>query len=164
MRKKFVAVIGPSDSGKSTVIRSLTGVLGISDFYGYIEDRSTGLKIYFHSRSPQEHVPENEEIFKELLEDVSKDKKVQGIIFAIQPTTPQKRLSMDKMFELTKKADLENYAFILDPPYGKASVDYEEVKKRVMDKDPFAHVFKLDGRRFAILNAEAIRALSRFPY
>jgi predicted kinase len=161
MQKKFVAVIGPPKSGKSTVIRSLTGMNGI---YGYIVDRSTGLKIYFHARSPQEHAPEDEETFKELLEDLSHDKKVQGIIFAVQPTTPRKRLSMDKMFELTKNAGLENYAFVLDAPYNEASVDFDEVKGRVIGIDPLAHVFKLDGRRFAILNAEAIRALSRFPY
>jgi hypothetical protein len=161
MRQKFIAVIGPRNAGKSTIIRSLTGKIGI---YGYVEDRTTGLKIYFHSRSPQEHARQNEKTFKELLVDVSKDKNVQGIIFAAQPTVPRKRLSMDKMFELTRKAGLENYAFVLGVSNEGASVDFDEVSGRVLECDRSAHVFRLDGRRFAILNADAIRALSGLPY
>ena len=163
MRKKFVAVIGHGKSGKSTIIQSLTGCESRS-FINVIEDRTTGLSIYVHAPSPQEHPQTDIKIFRDILQDILDDAKIQGIVIAIQPTCPTQRLSMEEMFEAAKNAKFESYAFILEPPYGGRLTDFESVQKRVLANDKNAQVYKLDGRRFGILNAEAIRALSRLPY
>jgi predicted kinase len=163
VRKKLVAVIGYGKSGKSTIIQSLTGCESRS-FEGVVSDLADGQSIYVHTASPQEKPETDEERFKIILKQVVKDAAIQGLVIAIQPTMATARLRMEVMFQLAKKAGLLNYAFILDPPRNDASINFEYVSKRVLEGDPDASVFKLNGRRFAILNAEAIRALSRIPF
>jgi hypothetical protein len=120
--------------------------------------------MYVHAKSPQENPATDEKTFIDILQDVLDGKRIQGLAIAIQPTSPRQRLSMDRMFVLAKKAGFESYAFILDPPRGGRSTDFEGVRDRVLAGDPMAQVFKLDARRFAVLNSEAIRVLARLPY
>jgi GTP-binding protein EngB required for normal cell division len=52
--KTFILLIGASNSGKSTVIQSLTGCKSRTADSGYVVDYSTGRKIYVIVSSPQE--------------------------------------------------------------------------------------------------------------
>jgi energy-coupling factor transporter ATP-binding protein EcfA2 len=164
LQKKFVAVIGYPKSGKSTIIQSLSGCNNHSS-HGPVMDTSVNLSVYVHTASPQENPRTTEAVFKEILRDVKKDPNSQGLVIAIQPTIRGKRLRMERMFELAKQDGFESYAFILEHPYlGERIGNFDNIESRVLTSDPDAKVFALDGRRFAILNAEAIKSLSRFPY
>ena len=163
MRKKFVAVIGYGKSGKSTIIQSLTGC-GNRGFTGIVEDLSENRSIYVHAASPQEQPRTDEPAFRRILQKVLRSATIQGIVIAIQPTEPNQRLSMDTVIGLAGQSSFESFAFVLDPPYNNATINFGFVRDRVLASDPNASVFRLDGRRFAILNSEAIRALARFPY
>jgi len=165
LQKKFIAVIGYQKSGKSTIIQSLSGCNSHSS-NGPVKDNSIGLSIYVHAASPQEYPQTTEAAFNKILLDVKTDKNSQGLVTAIQPNAPSKRLLMETMFNLAKQADFESYAFILEYPYDGRRLEptlLYNIKSRVQESDSDAKVFTLDGRRFAILNADAIRSLSRFP-
>jgi predicted kinase len=166
LQKKFVAVIGYPKSGKSTIIQSLSGCKNHS-YKGPVTDASVGLSIYVHAASPQENPKTTEAAFKIILRDVKKNINSQGLVTAIQPNAPNKRLLMETMFDLAKQAGFESYAFILEYPYSGRRLEptlLNKIKSRVQESDSDARVLTLDGRRFAILNAEAIKSLSRFPY
>jgi predicted kinase len=164
MRRKFVAVIGYRNSGKSTIIRSLTGCESRS-FIGEVQDNEANLSIFVHAPSPQERGKVDKKVFENYLQKAKKGQRIQGLVFAIQPTIPNRRLSMEEMFSLARQGGFECYAFILEDPYkGKRIENFENIKSRVLDSAPDARVFALDGRRFAVLNAETIRSLSRLPY
>ncbi|MGD0801847.1 MAG: hypothetical protein ABR906_11070 [Terracidiphilus sp.] len=163
MQKKFVAVIGYRKSGKSTIIRCLTGCENGS-FIGEIHDKEVNLSIFVHAPSPQEHIKTDLKVFDNYLQEAKKGKHIQGLVFAIQPTLPNRRLSMEQMFSLARQRGFESYAFILEHPYkGERIRNFDNIKSRVLDVDPDAKIFALNGHRFAILNAEAIRSLSRLP-
>lgn len=51
--KPFIAVIGSANSGKSTVIKSLTGCKN-GTFRGVIHDNLTGKQVFVCAASPQE--------------------------------------------------------------------------------------------------------------
>ncbi len=164
MQKKFVAVIGYRNSGKSTIVQSLTGCNNRS-FIGYVEDKEANLSIFVHSTSPQEHPATNQAAFDRYLRNAKEKANLQGLVFAIQPTKPRRRLLMETMFNLAKQRGFECYAFILQPPYKNGEVmKFDEIRDRVLSGDSTAKIFALDARRFAVLNAEAIRSISRLPY
>jgi predicted kinase len=162
LRKKFVAVVGYADSGKSTVIQSLSGCNNHST-NEKIRDASVGLCIYVLAPSPQELPVIGEEDFTSILQDVTRDETCQGVVAAIQPTLPTKRLSMEKMFDLARKFRFESFAYVLEFPFckGKKLEDrignLENIKTRILGIDSEAKVFPMDGRRFACLNADLIR-------
>jgi energy-coupling factor transporter ATP-binding protein EcfA2 len=167
LRKKFVGVIGPDKSGKSTVIQSLTGCHDHS-FIGFVYDHSVSSKIWVHATSPQEQPPNHqttEPIYRRYLRRVIQHQDAQGFVIAIRPNLPRRRLSMDRMFQLASQYGFETYAFILDPTYhGQNLGNFNQISNRLLAADPNVQIFKQDGRRFAILTAEAIRAISRLPH
>lgn len=165
LQKKFIAVIGYPQSGKSTIIQALSGCKNHS-YKDHITDDSVGLSIYVHASSLQENPQTAESDFKIVLQDVKKRLNSQGLVIAIQPNAPNKRLLMETMFDLARQAGFESYAFILEYPFDGERLKptlLNKIKSRVQESDSDARVFTLDGRRFAVLNAEAIRSLSRFP-
>jgi energy-coupling factor transporter ATP-binding protein EcfA2 len=167
-RIKFVAVIGKQKSGKSTIIQSLSGCNNHSS-KELITDRSVNSSIYVHAPSPQEDPKTNEVVFSKILDKVLATGGCQGIVIAIQPTLPLRRLRMERMFEIAKKKGLESYAFIIEYPFDKKKSsgrigNFEVIKKRISRSDPSASVVAIDGRRFASLNSEVIRSIARFPY
>ena len=164
MRKKFVAVIGYRRSGKSTIIRSLTGC-GSGAFVGEVCDNAANVSLFVHAPSPQEFGKTDEGAFDKFLQRCKRSQQIQGLVSAIQPTLPNRRLSLEKMFSLARQRGFESCAFILEHPYKGVRIgNFERIKERVLNTDPNARVFALDGRRFAILNAEAIRSLCRLPF
>jgi predicted kinase len=164
MQKKFVAVIGYRKSGKSTIIRSLTGCESGS-FVGEVRDVAAKLSVSVHAPSPQERGKTDKSVFDTHLQRCKRVHRIQGLISAVQPTVPSRRLSLEQMFGLAHQRGFESYAFILEHPYKGAKIrNFENIKDRVVNIDPDARVFALDGRRFAILNAEAIRSRCRIPF
>ena len=100
--KKFIAVIGGHDAGKSTVIVSLTGCRYRS-LQGPVIDELSKEKIYVIASSPQEKELSQEEssqkklsqkkLFQDIISKVGQDKKYQGLIMAIEPSRPRRRIS-----------------------------------------------------------------------
>jgi predicted kinase len=164
MRKKFIAVIGYRRSGKSTIIRSLTGCES-GTFVGEVRDAAAHLSIFVHAPSPQEFGKTDEGVFNEYLQRCKRRQQIQGLVSAIQPTFPSRRLSLEQMFSLASRHGFESYAFILEHPYKGGKIkNFERIKNRVLKIDSDARVLALDGRRFAILNADVIRSLCRLPF
>jgi energy-coupling factor transporter ATP-binding protein EcfA2 len=167
--KKFVAVVGYRNSGKSTIIQSLSGCKSHS-YKGLITDSSVNLSVYVHAASPQEDPRTNEGAFTRILNRVKADASCQGLLIAVQPTLTRERLRMERMFEIARQAGLETYAFVIEFPFDKKRLaqggigNFENIKERILKSDPKAKISSIDGRRFAILNSEAIRSIARFPY
>jgi hypothetical protein len=163
LRKKLIAIVGYGKSGKSTIIQSLTGC-GSRSFIGEVRDKAVGGSIYVYATSPQEQNPSiTQAKFVNLLRKIASDPKIQGLVIAIQPVNPTVRLSMEVIFQLAKQMNFESYAFILDPPWNKASIRFDYVSNRIRESDPNAYIFKLNGRRFAIANSEKIRSITELP-
>jgi predicted kinase len=163
-RKKFIAVVGYANSGKSTIIKSLTGCKD-SSYIGLVQDREINLAMFVHAPSPQEHSATGEKEFINYLKNVKNESLILGMVIAIQPTLARKRIQMDLMFSLAAQYGFECYAFILEYPYnpyrGQKIGNFVNIRDRILKCDPNAKVFPLDGRRFALLNADSIRSLSR---
>ena len=160
-QKKFIAVIGYRRSGKSTIIQSLTGCKNHS-FIGEVLDRELGVTIFVHAPSPQENPKTGEREFAAHLRKTATNRSALGVVIAIQPTLARRRLLMDKMLTLAFQQGFDCFAFILEHPYeGKRIGNVENIKQRILASAPNAKLYSLDGRRFAVLNAESIRALSR---
>lgn len=165
--KKFIAVIGGRDAGKSTVIVSLTGCPNRS-FQGPVTDRSNDENIYVIASSPQEKkLSQNEgnerNEFQNILTQVGQDKKCRGLVMAIQPSRPRIKLSLEDIIqEVQNTNSFEPYLFILEPIYSQppeAQSISTDVNRRLRNTGLVPQV--LDGRRFAFLNARNINQTSQ---
>jgi len=151
--KPFVAVIAKGTSGKSTVIKSLTGC-ETSSFRGFLQDNLTGETILVICSSPQEQ-PISLAKVRELLKRAATDTNCRGVVMAIQPTRPRSRPSMEQIFEEAANFSVfQLHAFILDPKRSGESGNAEEVRVRLNKYG--ADITTLDGRRFASMNARII--------
>jgi Fe-S cluster assembly ATPase SufC len=160
--KPFIAVIGGRKAGKSTVIQSLTGCPK-RGHRGMVTDLTINKSIYVIASSPQEQGLEYE-LFKGILNRVVNEDSILGMVMAIQPTKPVKRLSLEDIFrEVQSTGKLASTAVILHPPYkkSKSSPDPNVVRKRLKALNIDLH--ELDGRRFAHLNAATVRQLAQMP-
>ncbi len=156
--QKFVAVIGTRNSGKSTVIKSLTGC-PLSTFRGHVEDKTTGKTIHVLCNSPQE-TPLSRMQFRNVVQRAMKDPKSQGLVMAIQPTRPHTRLSLEDIFqEVVSTSAFELHAFILDPARNGGPSTSAAVLARL--KAFRAKILVLDGQRFAHINAQLINRRTR---
>lgn len=158
--KKFIAVIGPARSGKSTLIQSLTGCHSHSA-RRLVIDRATERQIWVVANSPQE-APLNRRWFVRIVDEVASRPSILGLVVAIQPTRPTTRLSMEVIFQIVEETrSFSKFAFLLDPPYrGRQSRSLRaEVQERL--RNFRVRVRILDGRRFALINASEIRRQSR---
>lgn len=159
--KPLVLVIGGRDSGKSTIIASLTGCPS-HNYRGLVKDKTSGRQIYVVTSSPQEAglTPAK---FRGILRTVSRQDLI-GIVMAIQPTRPYKRLSLEKIIQgAQRKGTLSIHAFVLDPPYmRKGAIDTTVTRSRLGALGVVPH--SLDGRHFAHLNATEIKAITGIPY
>lgn len=155
--KSLVAIIGHRNSGKSSIIRALTGVYG-DRVPEIVKDRSTGKWIYVVSHSPEEcPLPEKE--FLKLMRAASHDRLCLGVVIALQPNNPWKRLSMERVFELVKPYKFTFRAFAIATPYKATSrgSDPTEIEQRIARVRINVRVLSLDAQRFAHINAAAIR-------
>jgi hypothetical protein len=151
--QKFVAVIGNRNSGKSTVIRSLTGCPN-SAFRGEVKDITTGESIHVICSSPQESPLTLQEL-RSILKACAANRKCRGLVMAIQPTSPTKRLSMETIFqEVASLGSFQSHAFMLTPGRVGGSPNTAAIVTRL--KPLKLKPITLDGGRFAMLNAQII--------
>ena len=156
--KKFIAVIGGRNAGKSTVIVSLTGCHH-RGFQGLVTDELSKENIYVIASSPQEKkLSQNEgnerNEFQNILTQVGQDKKCRGLVMAIQPSRPRTRLSLEDIIQEVRGTNsFDMYLFILDPGYSEERLR-TDVNQRLNNIGLVSQV--LDGRRFAFLNARNI--------
>jgi energy-coupling factor transporter ATP-binding protein EcfA2 len=158
--KSLVAIIGHRNSGKSSIIRALTGVHG-DRIPEIVEDRSTGKWIYVVSHSPEEcPLPEKE--FLSLMRAASHDRLCLGVVIALQPNKPSKRLSMEQVFVLAKPYRFTLRAFAIETPYQASSrgSNPTEIEQRIASVGINVRVLPLDAHRFAHINAAAIRNIA----
>lgn len=172
LKKPFIAVIGARNSGKSTIIKSLTGCPQAS-YRGFVKDRVIKKTIYVSACSPQEKTLTQQGITQEvkelqrIIQKTEKNNACLGIVMAIQPDGQRprrERLSMKKIFETVPKKTFRTYAFVLDPGYPnqKASKSlFEEVERQLKEANIQALSCKLDARRFAFNNAMEINCRAR---
>jgi energy-coupling factor transporter ATP-binding protein EcfA2 len=156
--QQFIAIIAKSKSGKSTLIKTLTGC-PTSSYHGFVEDELTGERIFVVCGSPQE-LPLSLTELRELLKAASSDPNCRGVVIAIQPTRPHSRLSMETIFqEVTKCGGFELNAFIVDPERSGKRANVADIRSRL---SAFAAKTEtLDGRRFALTNAQIINDVTR---
>ena len=155
---RFVAVIGNRNSGKSTVIRSLTGCPN-SAFRGEVKDITTGESVYVICSSPQE-LPLTTQELKTILKACTANPKCRGLVMAIQPTSPTKRLSMETIFQVVASLGyFQSHAFMLAPGRVGGSPDTTAIVARL--KPLKLKPITLDGGRFAMLNAQVINKHAR---
>jgi len=155
---KFVAVIGQRNSGKSSIIKSLTGCPK-STFRGFVQDRATGRSIYVVCSSPQEQ-PLTLAALRKIIAKCQTTRNCHGIVMAIQPTVPRVRLSLEGIFqELAISAKFQSSAFVLDPGYDGTASGYSGIAARLSNYP--CQCSRLDGRRFAQINAATINAATQ---
>jgi energy-coupling factor transporter ATP-binding protein EcfA2 len=155
--KPFVAIIGSRNSGKSTVIRSLTGAK-FGQYRGTIYDLATGREIEVIGSSPQEKVFSLADLRKVLCKATGTT-NCQGVVCALQPTVPTKRLSMEQVLQEAAASGMAVHAYILDPEYGGATGHAAAVAARVKSAGFASRT--LDGRRFAHINAATVNGHTR---
>jgi hypothetical protein len=159
--KPFIGVIAKGTSGKSTIIKALTGC-GRSNYRGFLKDNLTGETILIICGSPQEEALLFAKL-RELLKRAAADPNCRGAVMAIQPTRPRKRLSMETIFgEVRDCGGFEVSTFIINPDRKGDRTDLEAITARLCKLG--LKFETLDGRRFARINADIINdATSLIP-
>ena len=155
--KPFIAIIGSRNAGKSTVLRSLTGA-PFGQFRGTIHDPATGRQIEVIGSSPQEKAFSLADLRK-VLRKATGSANCQGVVCALQPTIPTKRLSMEQVLQEAAASGMAVHAYILDPEYGGGTGHASSVAARVKSAGFVSRT--LDGRRFAHINAAAVNGHTR---
>ena len=155
--KPFIAVIGSRDSGKSTIIRSVTGAK-FGQFRGVIEDQATHRTIEVIGSSPQEKSMTLLELRK-ILKTATASNACNGVVCAVQPTRPTVRLSMEDILREAKAQGFKIHAYILDPEYSGGTGQSAAIASRIQAAGFASQI--LDGRRFAQQNAAVINAQTK---
>lgn len=155
--KKFVAIIGDTVSGKSTLIKSLTGCCS-GNFRGQVKNKLNNKFIEVIAESPQDKSLTRQE-FVETLERVVTSEKCIGIVCALKPTQPSKRLSIESVLSEAVKYKYQTYIYIINPGY----LGFTCSAKNLYDRIPLGveGVYFLDGRNFALDNAGFINKTSQ---
>jgi len=162
--KQFIAIIGPRNSGKTTIIRSLVGckTAGLRDL---IEDEATGRSVYVIASSPQE-TPMTVKQFRAILTKVARSKNCLGVVMALQASKPYKRNKrkwMEDYFRIvSRRTSFQSFAFIIDPTRGNVRTNRRDIQNRIAQFAPAFHF--LDARRFAHLNASHVNKLSNIVW
>ena len=158
MVQQFIAIIAKSKSGKSTIIKTLTGC-PTSNYRDFVEDKLTGERIFVICGSPQEQSLSLSQL-RTLLKAASSDRACRGVVIAIQPTRPHSRLSMETIFqEADNCGGFEMNAFIIDPERDGKAASTSSIRTRLGAFD--VKIQTLDGRRFALSNAQIINDAAR---
>jgi len=157
--KPFIGIIGFANSGKSSIIASLTGN-GNGSYVGKILNQKTKEYVFIYASSPQEIKKIGAVVYAEMKEHfqtLAADKKCRGVICAIQPTKSTKKPSMEKVFELAKINNFELFGYVIDPPYneGGRRISCGEIKNRLQNFE--VEPERIDGRKFGLENAQIIQ-------
>jgi energy-coupling factor transporter ATP-binding protein EcfA2 len=152
----FVAVIGSRDSGKSTIIKSLTGCLNNS-FRGTVSDLASKTSVEVIASSPQERAMSLAELRAHL--KTAAKPSFTGIVCALQPSQTTKRLSMKNVLTEAQIRGFTIYAFVLDPPRQGSVHPAANVTSRLAALG--LKYTTLDARQFAHLNAVVINKKSK---
>lgn len=155
--KTFIAIVGNRHSGKSTIIRCLTGA-NTGQFRGLVQDRATNKTIEVIGSSPQEKSLSLADLQK-ILKRARRSAVCNGVVCAIQPTIPRTRLSMEYVLNEAHSHGFKVYAYILDPDYQGTTGHATSITLRINAAGFTPHV--LDGRRFGHINAATINATTR---
>jgi len=155
--KKLVAVIGYRNSGKSTIIQSLTGC-STKGFCDFVIDEDTKSSVFVVASSPQEDSM-TEEKFRQILDSVIAKEGCSGVVIAIQPIRPHTRISMEKIFEIVQQVGgFKVFVFILHPTRDNYDGKAQDIRNRLADFNMEVRV--LDARRFSHFNAREIQNVS----
>ena len=93
--------------------------------------------------------------FKKILKDCTADPNCQGLVMAIQPTSPTKRLPMETIFqEVASFGTFRSHAFALTPGRDGGMLNIPVITTRL--KPFIAKPTILDGGRFSLINAQII--------
>ena len=149
----FIAIIGNRNSGKSTIIKSLTGC-PTGQFRGSITDRATSRIVEIIGSSPQEKALSLTELQKILRRGLKPN--CNGVICALQPTNPSKRLSLEDVMQTALAFGYQVRPFVLDPEHGGATGNLSKICNRF--PTGVLPAVQLDARRFAHLNASIIHS------
>jgi hypothetical protein len=124
-----------------------------------VKDITTGESIYVICSSPQER-PLTLQEFRKILKACTANTKCRGLVVAIQPTSPTKRLSMETIFqEVASSGYFQSHAFVLDPGRVGGSPNTAAIATRLK---PFKlKPVALDGGRFAMINAQLVNKRTR---
>lgn len=153
----FVAVVGSRKSGKSTIIKSLTGCQ-TSQYRGLVEDYLTRRSIYVVCSSPQED-PLSLLALRKVLTNAAAGANCQGVVMAIQPNKPRKRLTMEAVLREASSHQFQVYVFVIDPGRLGAPKVSAMVAPRLASLGITATI--LDGRRFSLINAQEINRITQ---
>jgi len=166
MKKRFIAVIGAQNTGKSTIIKSLTGCKTAST-RDWVVDQSTKRRMWVICSSPQEQIMPIIEL-RRIVRQASTTQSCIALVVAIQPSTPSKRISMEDIFqEVDKSGAFENFAYTMSSGYngnGYSTSGLSAIQSRITGISPSTITAQIDGRRFSFLNAAFIRNSSAIPY
>ena len=159
MKKVFVAVVGWGNSGKSTLIASLTGCKS-PNFRGEIIANDSQRWMWVSATSPEELYISLKD-FKKELSAAASDPLCTGIVMAIQPTQPWKKLSLEQIYgEVDSSGAFDNFAFLMDPGYKGRMISVPAVRSRIKSVSPGTTIRSIDGRKFGFLNAEYIQKMT----
>jgi energy-coupling factor transporter ATP-binding protein EcfA2 len=158
--KPFIEIIGSRNSGKSTIIRSLTGAK-FGQFRGTITNNDTKRTIEVIGSSPQEMAMDMQEL-RRILKSAVRSANCNGVVCALQPTRPTVRLSMEAVLLEAKKHGLQVHAYILDPDYSGETGHSATIASRLQEDDFTCQV--IDGRKFAHQNADEINEKTHIVY
>ncbi|MFQ2014898.1 hypothetical protein ACK336_16880 [Aeromonas veronii] len=167
---KFLGVIGNRNSGKSSIIQSLSGcrTANYRDYmYGV-----PGQSIYVCCSSPQEKAFEfnNSQdlaaISAVMTQVVSRASSgCRGMVMAIQPNNPRSRPSMESIFHQAVSAGFTDlYAFVVDPGYASSFAIFPSVNQRLKNTGVSAHISQISGANFPFVNATTINSITSFVY
>ena len=153
--KPLIAIVGVRGSGRSSIIRCLTGAPS-DGFRGYITSRDTRESILVLASSPWEARVDPAELTRTLSEAVS-DPACRGIVCALQPDSP--RLAVVE--HLAAKEHLETHVFLVNPPRGGTEANpaaSRELDRRLGRFGVLIH--SLDGNLFPFRNATTIESMT----
>lgn len=151
----FVAIIGSRNSGKSTIIKSLTGCK-TAQFRGTVTDSCTGRCIEVIGASPQEMPLSNAALNRHLKNGLQPN--FNGVVCALQPTNATSRPKFEDVLRTALQYGYTVHAFVLDPAHSTSTVPAITVNSRL--PPGVLPLVQLDARRFAHLNAAIVHGYS----
>lgn len=163
----FVGVVGNKNSGKSSIIQSVTGCK--SPIYNdFIYDNSTNESIYVCCHSPQELIfnysgSVNIEAIEELVENLKSKKNCRGLIMALQPNNPRIKPSIEDVYNVvTRNASgfSSFYCFVVEPGYINSPSIINDVGQRLSSVGLTQPPIPISGEEFPFKSATKINNTS----